>query len=501
MIKGKDLEELKVPKVAEIRAKLYEALGKSYAAGKKDSELKPLVGKLAVSANPTEVLEQVDIPEEVRENFKVVAEELEKFRSGRIVYSERKEKAPWKLWGTEKVEARALEQMDEAVSLPISVGGALMPDAHQGYGLPIGGVLATKNAVIPYAVGVDIACRMRISILDIPYEEFEKDRRKFGAALLDETRFGVGVTFEPGKRTHKVMEDPLWRKPGVVKENFKRAASQLGTSGHGNHFVEFGKLTVENDVDEPTLKIKAGIYTALLSHSGSRGLGLHVANHFSELAQQLHPELPENLKRLAWLELDSQEGKDYWEAMELCGEYAEANHELIHESVIGALGCGVLGFVENHHNFAWKEMYDGEELIVHRKGATPAGKGKLGVVPGSMGSPGFIVRGKGNAESFNSCSHGAGRVMSRAAAFRTLKHADMKKILKEQGISLIGGTLDESPEVYKDINKVTDGQRDLVDVLAKFEPKLVRMAAEGNQWGNKKKKKKPENKGDGDVCM
>lgn len=154
MIKGKDLEELKVPKVAEIRAKLYEALGKSYAAGKKDSELKPLVGKLAVSANPTEVLEQVDIPEEVRENFKVAAEELEKFRSGRIVYSERKEKAPWKLWGTEKVEARALEQMDEAVSLPISVGGALMPDAHQGYGLPIGGVLATKNAVIPYAVGV-----------------------------------------------------------------------------------------------------------------------------------------------------------------------------------------------------------------------------------------------------------------------------------------------------------------------------------------------------------
>lgn len=147
MIKGKDLEELKVHKVAEIIAKLYEALGKSYAAGKKDSELKPPVGKLAVSANPTEGLEQVDIPEEVRENFKAAAEELEKFRSGRIVYSERKEKAPWKLWGTEKVEARALEQMDEAVSLPISVGGALMPDAHQGYGLPIGGVLATKNAM------------------------------------------------------------------------------------------------------------------------------------------------------------------------------------------------------------------------------------------------------------------------------------------------------------------------------------------------------------------
>ncbi len=130
----------------------------------------------------------------------------------------------------------------------------------------------------------------------------------------------------------------------------------------------------------------------MLSHSGSRGLGQHVANFYSELAAFLHPELPENLKRLSWLELDSEEGKDYWEAMELCGRYAAANHELIHKHVIAALGCGVLGYVENHHNFAWKEEFNGEEVIVHRKGATPAGEGKLGVVPGSMGTPGFIVR-------------------------------------------------------------------------------------------------------------
>lgn len=497
MLKRKDFNEAGVPIAIELRREVYAAVHKAYILGMKDEEIKSILKQLSCAEKPTGVLSG-----EIAEIFAPAAAELEKFREGRILYKEREKKAPWKLWGGEKVEATALQQMDEAASLPISAGGALMPDAHQGYGLPIGGVLATRGAVIPYAVGVDIACRMRISVLDILYEEFDKERRDFGAVLLKETRFGVGVTFEPGLRTHEVMEDPLWKKPGVLKDNFYRAASQLGTSGHGNHFVEFGKLTVEDDIDEPSLKLKAGTYTALLSHSGSRGLGQQVANYYSELAGFLHPELPDNLKRLAWLELDSQEGQDYWEAMELCGRYAAANHELIHRHIVEALGCGVLGFVENHHNFAWKEVYDGEELIVHRKGATPAGKGKLGVVPGSMGSPGFIVRGKGNACSFNSCSHGAGRVMSRAAAYKTLKHADMKKILSEQQITLLGGTLDESPEVYKDINKVMAGQKDLVDILAKFEPKIVRMASENIRRPQKKKKEcQPESKGEAEVCM
>lgn len=452
MLKRKDLDETPIFKTEDLRNAFYEALHEAYRVGKSDVELKKALKQLASALKPTKVLSG-----DLKEIFAVAAEKLEQSRANRINFCERKEKAPWKLWGTEKVEAKALEQMDDAVSLPISVGGALMPDAHQGYGLPIGGVLATKGAVIPYAVGVDIACRMRISILDVPYEEFERDRRRFGEVLLRETRFGVGIAFDPGMRVHEVMDDPLWKKPGVLKENFQKARSQLGTSGHGNHFVEFGKLTVEADIDEPTLKIKAGTYTALLSHSGSRGLGQHVANFYSELAAFLHPELPENLKRLSWLELDSEEGKDYWEAMELCGRYAAANHELIHKHVIAALGCGVLGYVENHHNFAWKEEFNGEEVIVHRKGATPAGEGKLGVVPGSMGTPGFIVRGKGNPESFNSCSHGAGRVMSRAAAYRNLKREDMKNFLRAREVTLIGGTLDESPEVYKDINKVIAG--------------------------------------------
>ena len=494
MLKRKDLDETPIFKTEDLRNAFYEALHEAYRVGKSDVELKKALKQLASALKPTKVLSG-----DLKEIFAVAAEKLEQSRANRINFCERKEKAPWKLWGTEKVEAKALEQMDDAVSLPISVGGALMPDAHQGYGLPIGGVLATKGAVIPYAVGVDIACRMRISILDVPCEEFERDRRRFGEVLLRETRFGVGIAFDPGMRVHEVMDDPLWKKPGVLKENFQKARSQLGTSGHGNHFVEFGKLTVEADIDEPTLKIKAGTYTALLSHSGSRGLGQHVAYFYSELAAFLHPELPENLKRLSWLELDSEEGKDYWEAMELCGRYAAANHELIHKHVIAALGCGVLGYVENHHNFAWKEEFNGEEVIVHRKGATPAGEGKLGVVPGSMGTPGFIVRGKGNPESFNSCSHGAGRVMSRAAAYRNLKREDMKNFLRAREVTLIGGTLDESPEVYKDINKVIAGQTDLVDVLAKFEPKVVRMAEEKAQWTQRRNKKKAA--GEAEVCM
>ena len=171
------------------------------------------------------------------------------------------------------------------------------------------------------------------------------------------------------------------------------------------------------------------------------------------------------------------------------GRYASANHALIHESITRRLGLEPVASVENHHNFAWKERFGGEELIVHRKGATPAGEGVLGIVPGSMGAPGFVVRGKGNPASFASCSHGAGRLMSRKAAFRTLSRETMEAILKERGVRLLSGPLDESPEVYKDIRDVISRQADLVDVLAEFSPRIVKMApAEGFRpaWGKKR---------------
>lgn len=191
----------------------------------------------------------------------------------------------------------------------------------------------------------------------------------------------------------------------------------------------------------------------------------------------LCPRLPDSLRRLAWLDLDGEAGQEYWAAMQLMGRYASANHELIHAHVLKTLGARELTHVENHHNFAWKEEHDGESVIVHRKGATPADAGRLGIVPGSMCSPAFIVRGKGCEEALCSCSHGAGRIMSRAAAFRQLKRADMDALLKENGVELLSAGLDEAPMVYKDIHAVMAAQRDLVDILATFRPRLVKMVS------------------------
>ena len=193
------------------------------------------------------------------------------------------------------------------------------------------------------------------------------------------------------------MLDADWDVSPVTKQNKDRAWSQLGTSGSGNHFVEFGLFTAHGQIHG----LEPGTYLALLSHSGSRGTGAAVCDHYSKLAFSQFPDLPSELKRLAWLSLDSQEGQEYWAAMELMGRYAAANHALIHKHVAANLGAEVLLDLENHHNFAWKERHviNGveKEVIVHRKGATPAGQGVLGIIPGSMASPGFVVSGKGNA--------------------------------------------------------------------------------------------------------
>ena len=226
-------------------------------------------------------------------------------------------------------------------------------------------------------------------------------------------------------------------------------------------------------------------YVALLSHSGSRGTGAAVCDHYSKLAIEQFPDLPSELKRLAWLALDSQEGREYWEAMELMGLYAAANHACIHRHIAKNLGAQVLLDLENHHNFAWKERHViggvEREVVVHRKGATPAGAGVLGIIPGSMASPGFVVRGKGNAESLNSAAHGAGRVMSRKKANESLSWEKANRLLKERGVTLISAGLDEVPMVYKNIHEVMAAQSDLVEVLGQFDPKLVKMAPSGER--------------------
>ena len=404
----------------------------------------------------------------------------------------RAEPVKYRQWG-EGLEHDAVMQMEKACLLPVAVAGALMPDAHVGYGLPIGGVLATENAVIPYAVGVDIACRMKMTVLDIPLRDLEQKKDRLTRAIEAETRFGIGAHFTE-RRAHDVL-DADWSVSPITKLNKDRAWSQLGTSGSGNHFVEFGLFTAHGEIatgaslprsaTRAAQLLPAGTYVALLSHSGSRGTGAAVCDHYSKIAFSQFPDLPSELKRLAWLSLDSQEGQEYWNAMELMGQYAAANHACIHRHIAGNLGAQVLLDLENHHNFAWKEKHIiggvEREVIVHRKGATPAGAGVLGIIPGSMASPGFVVSGTGNAESLNSCSHGAGRAMSRKAANAKFNWKDVNRLLRESGVTLISAGLDEVPMAYKNIREVMAAQSDLVTVLGQFDPKLVKMAPSGER--------------------
>jgi tRNA-splicing ligase RtcB len=381
--------------------------------------------------------------------------------------------APWRQWGSD-LESDAVAQMVNACKLPISIRGALMPDAHVGYGLPIGGVLATDNAVIPYAVGVDIACRMKLSVYDLPPSTIDAEPDRLKRAIERETRFGIGASFKD-RRAHDVL-DENWDVSPVTRSNRDKAWAQLGTSGSGNHFVEFGIFKVEHG----GLGIREGEYLALLSHSGSRGTGAQVAGHYSKLARTLHPELPRELAHLAWLDLDSPEGREYWEAMRLMGKYAAANHACIHRHIAASLGAAVALDVENHHNFAWKEVHDGREVIVHRKGATPAAAGVLGVIPGSMATATYLVRGKGSVAAMDSAAHGAGRVMSRTQAKKTFAWAEVNKLLVARGVVLLSAGLDEVPMVYKDIETVMAAQGDLVEKVASFRPRIVKMAP-GNE--------------------
>jgi tRNA-splicing ligase RtcB len=380
-------------------------------------------------------------------------------------------------WGTQ-IDPAAHMQMRTACQLPIARAAALMPDAHLGYGLPIGGVLAVENAVIPYAVGVDIACRMKLSVLDIEPLEMTKNPMRFETALQRGTRFGIGSVHET-PQDHRVM-DQDWSITRTTREKKDTARKQLGTSGSGNHFVEFGTLTLAQT--DAQLGLQAGVYTALLSHSGSRGTGASVCSVYSNIARA---QLPKNLSTqfgyLGWLSLESQAGQEYWEAMNLMGDYAAANHDVIHRLVTKLLGGRVIAGVENHHNFAWKEIHQGKEWVVHRKGATPAGAGVLGVIPGSMATPGFVVRGKGNAASLMSASHGAGRCMSRTAAKNQYTWNAVRTNLSARGIRVISAGADEAPGAYKDIHSVMAAQVELVDTIGQFDPKIVKMCEDGSR--------------------
>jgi tRNA-splicing ligase RtcB len=387
----------------------------------------------------------------------------------------------YRRYGEAFIEDGARRQMDTAMQLPVALDGALMPDAHQGYGLPIGGVLAVDNAVIPYGVGMDIGCRMALSVFDLPPRYLAQRTQELKKMLHAHTRFGGKEVFK-NPADDPILDRSEFREIAVVRGKHEAASKQLGSSGSGNHFVEWGLVDITTEDNE--LGVPVGHYLGLLSHSGSRGLGAAIAQHYTKVAMAKCP-LPPEARYLAWLGLDTQEGQEYWRAMNLAGDYASACHRDIHRRLGQALGEKPLGNIENHHNFAWREtLPDGREAIVHRKGATPAGAGVLGIIPGSMTAPGFLVRGRGERDSIQSASHGAGRRLSRTQAKQQVSEGELRRLLRDKGVELIGGGLDEAPMAYKDIHQVMAHQHDLVDVLGSFTPRIVRMDA-GNGGGSK----------------
>lgn len=366
------------------------------------------------------------------------------------------------------VEPGALEQAFNLASLPfVYKWVALMPDCHQGYGMPIGGVIATKGVVIPNAVGVDIGCGMcalKTSLTDIDKETLKR--------VLGKIREDIPTGFNH----HEKMQDeglmPL-KEEGlvVVLREFASARTQIGTLGGGNHFIEIQK--------------GSDGHIWIMVHSGSRNIGYKTARYYNDIAKKLNERWFSKVPKeydLAFLPLDSIQAKAYLVEMQYCVNFALANRKLM-MARIGRIFVEVVDItvkfdemINIAHNYASMENHFGQNVMVHRKGATLARKGTIGIIPGSQGTNSYIVKGLGNKDSFESCSHGAGRVMSRKKAKETLNLKEEQKRLDDKGIlhSIRGQKdLDEAPSSYKDIDEVMESQNDLVEILVELKPLAV----------------------------
>ncbi len=377
-------------------------------------------------------------------------------------------KLPVKSWCA-RIEKGALEQAANLANHPkVFRHVALMPDCHVGYGMPIGGVVACKDAILPNAVGVDIGCGMCAVQTDWPVAEMSRDQiTRCLKAVRRGVPMGEGHGHRRPQKWKRFAELPHWLDAHARELAFRN----LGSLGGGNHFIE----------------IQAGDDGCiwLMLHSGSRNLGYRIAEHHHQKAQEQCAGF--SVPDLAWLEVESEAGRDYIREMTFALDYALENRARMMQVFKVAVShtCAGVNFLKEiniHHNYAALEEHFGEKAWVHRKGATSAKKGEMGIIPGSMGTPSYIVRGKGFAESFASCSHGAGRTMGRMAASRSLSQEACDKAM--EGVVFSGwhpvrgrgkkgrGMLDlsEAPQAYKDIDEVIEAELDLIDPVVKLRP-------------------------------
>jgi tRNA-splicing ligase RtcB len=410
----------------------------------------------------------------------------------KVIFDKDKQKIPIKMW-LDTIEESAMNQLLNLSNLPFAFHHiAEMPDGHCGYGMPIGGVLATEGVAIPNAVGVDIGCGMCTIQTSLKVEQLDKETLKKVMGRIREI-IPVGKEHHKEKQDESLMPNFGNTPKGeesfvypIVWQQYESALTQIGTLGGGNHFIE-----IQKDKDN---------FVWVMIHSGSRNLGYKVAKHYNDLAikmnQKWFSQVPKEWE-LAFLPIETQEAKDYMTEMQYCVDFALANRKLMMERIIDTfdmmgicpfiketrekqlLGCKTIWeekLINIAHNYATWENHFGKNVIIHRKGATLAREETRGIIPGSQGTKSYIVKGKGNKDSFESCSHGAGRLMSRTKAQATLNLEDEIRKMDEKGI--IHGirnknNLDEAAGAYKNIDEVMENQKDLVEILVELEPLAV----------------------------
>lgn len=380
-------------------------------------------------------------------------------------------------------DQETMNQIHMVSKLPVTLNAALMPDGHVGYAMPIGGVADLKDAISPSLVGNDIGCAMQLTILSETVDEFQAMIPALFQIMKEQTVFGIGKTMDQDHSEHEIFQDPRWYIDPV--KNFKSLAiSQLGTSGSGNHFVEL--VIGQCLVDDSYLPMTFG---ALLSHSGSRGLGQAIAKHYQDRAKKYTRHIADVPSGYEWLDIHSQEGRDYHSAMLLAVRYSMANHDVIHRKIL-LKARQELGLKPRHslyectHNYAQcmplSNSPAGQINVRHRKGAIDTTCTKIGIIPGSMGTASYLVLGLGHKNTLESASHGAGRNFSRTEAKKRTSPKAIKDFMDKRGILYNCLPLDESPFAYKDIDKIIKQQVDIgmIQSIAHMTPVAVVMNGE-----------------------